>query len=522
MMLENPEEMVYLSRQIDLAVPSANVILPDDSHLIFDSIHAETMSQIISSSPPPKTTPSPKKRCSTKEARSVNVSLTYREYSKRRISLKSYKIVELKAVAKFNRLRITGNKPTLIQRIETCFCENQSAVRIQSYLRRFFVRRSFHLRGPGCSNRAICVNESDFFTLEPLNEIPFQEFFSYTDESNFTYGFNLCSLMALLKRKGRAITNPYNRATIHEDIIGNVIRLYIYSLILYPDHLNEEDVHPITRNPYVHPVSLNLLLRGYYYGFQSSRYEVRHRLPPPRASLSLDVPDDEDTSLVSVAAAPRNTHHVGFFDNLTEGLHTRNHPTNAAIAIRNLVNEVFVNEHQRPPPPHRILPPSIASPILHARTLSDIEHIGQISSRMVEIQSKTLPTRVQELFMEIDQLGNYTETTWFTQLTKRDCFYFYGHLYDTWRYRGRLSSSVKIRICPLGDPFMNVMPVRMRIDDVSEEQLRRGCITVMESMIYTARDIDDRKLGALHVLLALTVVSLPARNNMPWLYESMY
>lgn len=511
MMLENPEEMVNLSRQIDLAVPNANVILPDDSHLIFDSIDAEATIRTI---PPPKTTPSPKKRCSNKEARSVNVSLTYREYSKRRISLKSYKIIELKAVAKFNRLRITGNKPTLIQRIETCFCENQSAVRIQSHLRRFFVRRSFHLRGQGYRNRAICVNESDFFTLEPLNEIPFQEFFSYTDEANFTYGFNLCSLMSLLKRKGRSITNPYNRATIHEDIIGNVIRLYIYSLILYPDHLNEEDVHPSTRNPYVHPVSLNLLLRGYYYGFHSSRYEVRHRLPPPRASL----PDGDDETVVNVAAAPRNANHAGFFDN-----QPRNHPTNAAIAIRNLVNEVFVNEHQRPPPhSHRILPPSMASPLLHARTLSDIEHIGQISSRMVEIQSKTLPTRVQELFMEIDQLGNYTETTWFTQLTKRDCFYFYGHLYDTWRYRGRLSSSVKIRICPLGDPFMNVMPVRMRIDDVSEEQLRRGCITVMESMIYTARDIEDRKLGALHVLLALTVVSIPARNNMPWLYESMY
>lgn len=190
------------------------------------------------------------------------------------------------------------------------------------------------------------------------------------------------------------------------------------------------------------------------------------------------------------------------------------------MAIRNLVNEVFANNEH--PPSARMLPPSIRSPLFHARTLSDIEHIGQISSRMVEIQSKSLPTRVQELFMEIDQLGNYTESAWFTQLTKRDCFYFYGHLYDTWRYRGRLSSSVKIRICPLGDPFMNVMPVRMRIDDVSDEQLRRGCITVMESMIYTARDIDDRKLGALHVLMALTVVSLPARNNIPWLYESMY
>lgn len=517
MMLENPEEMVNLSRQIDLAVPNANVILPDDSPSFFDSIDAED----IVPCRPPKSTPSPKKRCSNKETRSVNVSLTYREYSKRRISLKSYKIIELKAVAKFNRLRITGNKPTLIQRIETCFCENQSAVRIQSHLRRFFVRRSFYLRGQGYRNCTMCVNETDFFTLEPLNEIPFQEFFSYTDEANFTYGFNLCSLMALLKRKGRSITNPYNRATIHEDIIGNIIRLYIYSLILYPDHLNEEDVRPSTRNPYVHPVSLNLLLRGYYFGFHSSRYEVRRR-------LSLEVPnnDDDDNDTVMTVAAPRNTnttHHAFFVDNnhpRVEEEETTSRSTNV-IAIRNLVNEVFVNEQQQQQN-HRILPHTIPSPLFHARTLSDIEHIGQISSRMVEIQSKTLPTRVQELFMEIDQLGNYTETAWFTQLTKRDCFYFYGHLYDTWRYRGRLSSSVKIRICPLGDPFINVMPVRMRMDDVSEEQLRRGCITVMESMIYTAKDIDDRKLGALHVLLALTVVSIPARNNMPWLYESMY
>jgi hypothetical protein len=44
----------------------------------------------------------------------------------------------------------------------------------------------------------------------------------------------------------------------------------------------------------------------------------------------------------------------------------------------------------------------------------------------------------------------------------------------------------------------------------------------MENMIYCGIDDEYRKIGALHVLTALTNVSLEARNAMPWLFDTLY
>jgi hypothetical protein len=44
----------------------------------------------------------------------------------------------------------------------------------------------------------------------------------------------------------------------------------------------------------------------------------------------------------------------------------------------------------------------------------------------------------------------------------------------------------------------------------------------MENMVYCGVDDEYRKIGALHVLTALTGVSIGARTSMPWLYEALY
>ena len=40
-------------------------------------------------------------------------------------------------------------------------------------------------------------------------------------------------------------------------------------------------------------------------------------------------------------------------------------------------------------------------------------------------------------------------------------------------------------------------------------------------MVYTGIEREYKELGALHVLSVLTVVNCEARENMPWLYESL-
>jgi hypothetical protein len=48
-----------------------------------------------------------------------------------------------------------------------------------------------------------------------------------------------------------------------------------------------------------------------------------------------------------------------------------------------------------------------------------------------------------------------------------------------------------------------------------------ACLIVFENMVYSGIDEDHRKLGTFHALSGLTMVSIPARTAMPWLYESI-
>jgi len=428
-----------------------------------------------------------------------NVLLSYTDFYKQNVCLTKYKLPELKTLAKFHRLYISGTKSVLIDRILKHFHLNISAIKIQKNLRVFFVKRSFHLRGLAFKDKTLCVNSTDFFTLEPLDEIPFEEFFSYTDSSNFTYGFNIQSLMSLLKRKGRSIINPYNRTKIPELVIGNMIRLYLYLIILFPENVGEEEKIPASRNIFLQPVNITFLLRGYYYGF------------PVKASL-------RPNNHISQSIVNPSSGTIRSDDQLRYRLHRS---ANEMVPQNTVITNVQVNQRENRTDTQRILPPSLM-------TLHNIEenenHVRHIRQRIIEIRSKPIDTRVSELFMEIDQLGNYTNVEWFTNLSIQEILLFYNQLHDLWRFRGRLSFQFKNRICPLGDPFVaSPLPLpRHTLFDSQIEQLHGYCLNIMESLVFTASDIEDRRLGALYVLIALTYVSIPARTALPWLYESMY
>jgi len=141
--------------------------------------------------------------------------------------------------------------------------------------------------------------------------------------------------------------------------------------------------------------------------------------------------------------------------------------------------------------------------------------------RMLQMNQQSIDQRIQELFMEIDGLGNYTQATWFTELAQREYIRFYRCLYDIWYYRAQLSFNTRSYICPLIDPFHIAFTNPNGFSDLSLANLRNGCLTVMEHMIFSGVDTEFRTLGALHVLSALTIVSVNARTSMPWLYDSL-
>lgn len=338
-----------------------------------------------------------------KEQNIKKVSLSYEDYISNKVILKKYKIPQLKSIAKQHKLHITGTKVNLIKRIETHFIHIKNIIIIQRYFRGHIARLFIKLRGPAVHNRSLCVNETDGYTLEPLKEINFEKFYSYTDKKNFIYGFDIFSLLQIYKKNGK-ILNPYTRERFDNRIINEVVCLGKIIHILQP-HLFEDE-------------------------------------PVPTIQRTL--------------------------------IHTNNY-----------------NEQQI-----------------------------ELLNKLQEIRSRPIQTRINDLFIEIDLLGNYTQSIWFSQLEKREYIRFFRLLHNLWNFRGQLTNETKKRICQIYDPFLNIrMPNNLL--DLSLEQIIKACVTIMEDMVYCGIDTEYRKIGALHVLSILTVVSIPARNNMMWLYESL-
>ena len=382
----------------------------------------------------------------TKTNKPVKEILTYKDFYKNKTDLKKYKIPELKAIAKHYTLYVTGTKPILISRIETYFNQIVNSIKIQRMCRGFFVRLSLKLRGIAFKNIKNCVNETEFYTLEPLTEIPKELFFSYTDSTNFTYGFNVNSLITLYKKKGKII-NPYNRERLSNEVTQTIFSLYRLIIIIFPrvleDDNNSKNNNNIQQNNNNRPRSLS------------------------------------------------------------EGDLSNNHIVNTIIHTSNIVRVSYA---------------------VNSETTENIliPRLETIRINLEEIRTKPINQRIIEVFMEIDLLGNYTESSWFLNLEKREYYKYYGALYDIWGYRAGIPYDVKKKICPLGDPFLNVLNNRVTYDNICINRLREACVTIIENMVHTGIDTEFRKIGALHVLTALTVVSLPARNSMIWLYESLY
>jgi hypothetical protein len=161
------------------------------------------------------------------------IEMTYLDYFNKSVLLSKYKLPELKQIAKYNKLKVTGNKPVLIERIHGKFNQSLKIQQIQSVYRGHITRKSFTLRGDAYRNTKICVNENDFFTLEPLNEIPMEYFVSFkSTDGKFTFGCNIISLAHLIKTK-KAVKNPYNREIISSTIIQNIIVLYNLIKIIF-------------------------------------------------------------------------------------------------------------------------------------------------------------------------------------------------------------------------------------------------------------------------------------------------
>jgi len=423
----------------------------------------------------------PKKEKKIREMSKITYEIDYKYFFKNKPDLRTFKLDELKFIAKKYHLKFSGTKPILIDRITHFFIKTREIIKIQSLFRKWVVLYLMNHRGPAFKNRSICTNDTDFVTMEPLNEIPDELFYSYRDSQNFIYGFNLSSLIQTLRMKNK-LSNPYNRENIPEDEVKKIIRLYNFSFIIYPELSKEYEKFFVVK-----PRNVT----------NTNRF-----IPQPMQPLFRNID---------------NNH-------LQELIHN----------IQNINEDIFRNNNNVP-----VQPPTRMQPIINNNeyNVQYRDYVPQIMNmieitddqenrlnRLRELRNLPITQRINNLFIEIDSLGNYTQSSWFHNLSRNDLVILYRNIYDIWYYRGNLSREVRYRICPYRSPFYNINGngnIRNLTLNMTTEDIKMLCLIVFENLVYTGVDDDHRRIGTFHALSALTIVSIGARTSLPWLYESV-
>jgi hypothetical protein len=138
----------------------------------------------------------------------------------------NYNIQQLKEFIKFHKLKQSGNKNELLNRLHNYLKLSFYIIKIQKVFRGRLQRIYNSLHGPAYKTRDICTNANDFFTMDELSEIPNNLFFSYKDVDNFVYGFDVISLYNLITKSTGEVKNPYNRMKIPDEVLTKV-KLFI-------------------------------------------------------------------------------------------------------------------------------------------------------------------------------------------------------------------------------------------------------------------------------------------------------
>lgn len=155
-----------------------------------------------------------------------------------------YKISQLKDICRHYKLRVScKNKNELVERIYKFLKLSDKVIMIQRFWRSKLLQIYNNLRGPAIIYRKLCVNETDFFTMDLLTDVPNEQFISYKDVDNMIYGFNILSLYNLILKNGIKSTNPYNRNSFPCNIRLIITRLLRLSVLFNEPIQTEIEKH---------------------------------------------------------------------------------------------------------------------------------------------------------------------------------------------------------------------------------------------------------------------------------------
>ena len=378
-------------------------------------------------------------RCKYKVQINTN-EITYEYNEQYPTTLDSFRVPQLKSECRKYKLPSSRTKPVLIAQLERHFKSIFATITIQRYYRGHIAYGYCRSRGPINGD---FVNDTDFITMEPIDDIPWYSRYSIKDKKDVIYVFDIVSLIQSLQITP-ALLNPYTREPICSNEITNMVYIYNITILLCDEFRKTNTM--FHRKPAIRRSS----------GYRPSR----------------------------------------IYDRIVNDI------------VQNANSESPVSSIANYTP--RVSPSSIQTDI-------DANRLHSINTN----RRRPVLTRIHNLFVELDRLGNYTHCNWFVNLSHYDYIRLYRALYGIWNYRAELSLDLKMKICPFYMPFDGLFSAPIYQNSITYTEIKQACLIVMENMVYSGIEEEHRQIGGFHVLTGLTLVSNGARNAMPWLYESI-
>ena len=154
----------------------------------------------------------------------------YKDYNN--ILTINYNLTQLKKFIKHYKIKITGNKDEL-KKICYNFLYYSFYINIlQKKCRNNLIKKYNLLHGPAFIKKHLCINDVDFCTLDNIKEINIYNFFSFKDEDNFIYGFDIQSIYNLYLKNSNKLENPFNTKLIDNKVLTDLLEIIRLSKIL--------------------------------------------------------------------------------------------------------------------------------------------------------------------------------------------------------------------------------------------------------------------------------------------------
>lgn len=160
--------------------------------------------------------PDIKEETSKKEKVKNFEMLNYDDYNK--IFDYDYSVVQLKNIARFHKIKISGTKQQLNNRIYNFLHQSYHIIKIQKAFRKKIVRLWKFYKGPALIKRNLCVNEYDSISLEKIKTMSVEQIITFS-ENDYIYGFDIMSLNELFKTNN--INEHSNSTTLKNPFTNN-------------------------------------------------------------------------------------------------------------------------------------------------------------------------------------------------------------------------------------------------------------------------------------------------------------